>query len=335
MKRERQWVCSEGFIEADIESYSKGKATDSKKRYTPQHKPKRAGWDLLDTKGLSETGIDASKISRCGIEWYLWPRADKLFNPPHILIKEHESLPVAFRETGNKLLFRHEIIGIAATKKDLHLLKMLNEFLQNVRPYMPFFASFGPRYLVGRQSAFLKKDVMDLPYPEDAKLVFRGVQKYLRDDVINFMIPLIKDTDGTRHKLAASAKENEINNYAKVFGELMQSVYPDFRFAGAHDLDTGWCVAFHKGTDKASTFGDTEALRKHIDALLNRETGRALRTWRIVRHFSGKDLYIIKPKPRRYWLKSAAVSDADQIFAWVMKKAVRENSKQTTKVETI
>src|ERR1035441_10488725 len=229
MKRERQWVCSEGFIEADIDSYSKIKATDSKKRYTPQHKPERAGWDLLDTKGLSESGIDTSKIKRCGIEWYLWPRDERLFSTPHILIKEHESLPVAFRKTGSRLLFKHEIIGIAATKEDLHLLKMLNEFLLGVRPYMPFFASFGPRYLVGRQSAFLKKDVMDLPYPEDGKLIFRGVQKYLRDDVINFMIPLIKDTEAAHRQLAEPAKETKVKNYAKVFGDLMQSVYPDFR----------------------------------------------------------------------------------------------------------
>ena len=172
-------------------------------------------------------------------------------------------------------------------------------------------------------------------YPEDGKLIFRGVQKYLRDDVINFMIPLIKDTEAAHRQLVESAKETNVKNYARVFGELMQSVYPDFQFAGVHDLDTGWCVAFHKGNDRASTFGDTEALRKHIDALLSRETGRALRTWRIVRHFSGKDLYIIKPKPRRYWLKSAAVRDADQIFAWVMKRAVGGNVKKTTKAVTI
>jgi hypothetical protein len=120
----------------------------------------------------------------------------------------------------------------------------------------------------------------------------------------------------------------EVKAYAKVLGELMQSVYPDFRFVGVHDLDTGWCVAFHEGNDEASAFGDPEALRRHIDALLSRETGRALRTWRIVRHFSGNDLFIIKPKPRRYWLKSAAVTDADQIFAWVMKRVARGSGKR-------
>ena len=335
MKKDRQWVCSEGFIEADIESYSPAEATESKKRYTPQHKPERAEWDLLDTDSLSNTGIDEAGINQCKIEWYLWPRDDALYSPPHLLIKEHESLPVALREAGEKLLFRHEIIGIAAPKKDIPLLKVIYEFLENIRPYMPFFASFGPRYLVGRQTAVLKKDIMVLPYPEDGKLVFRGVQKFLRDDVINFMIPLIKDTDAVRLELAAAAKENEVMAYAKVFTDLLQSAYRDFKFVEALDLDTGWCIAFHKGNNAVVKFGDPSVLRKHLDSLLSRETGRALRTWRILRHFSGNDLYIIKPKPRRYWLKSAAVSDADQVFAWVMKRAVRLKKRELTAGATI
>ena len=193
-----------------------------------------------------------------------------------------------------------------------------------------------PAYKREHRPNYAKYDLLETEsLTENGEIVFRGVQKYLRDDVINFMIPLIKDADRTTVQLGASAKENEVKNYAKVFDELMQSVYPDFRFAGVHDLETGWCVAFHKGNDTAATFGDTEALRKHIDALLSRETGRALRTWRIVRHFSGKNLYIIKPKPRRYWLKSAAVRDADQIFAWVMKRVVCGNVKKASQEAAI
>jgi hypothetical protein len=265
----------------------------------------------------------------------LWPRDDGLFNPPHILIKEHESLPVVLRKTGGKLLFRDQIVGIAAPAKDISRLESLYEFLKANRKFVEFFAAFGAKYLIGRQAALLKKNIMDLPSPEGGEIVFRGVRKYLLDDVINFMIPLVKDTDAEGQELAAQAKEMEVKVYAKVFGELMQSVYPDLRLEGAHDLDTGWCVAFHKGKGAGSTFGDTESLRKHIDALLSRETGRALRTWRIVRHFSGNDLFIIKPKPRRYWLRSAAVTDADQIFAWLTRRLARGNEKNFRRALTI
>lgn len=322
--KKRGWVCSEGFIEADVESYRNSKVTDKKKRYEPAHKPERAEWDLLGTEALSEIGIDPNGIKRCGIEWYLWPRDDRLFSPPHLLIKEHESLPLALRESGDKLLFRHEIVGIAAPERDLPQLKAMYDALLSLRSSMPFFAAFGPRYLTGRQSAMLKKDILDLPYPEDGELVFRGVQKHLRDDVIKFMIPLIKDTEQTHGALNAAASEVDVKAYAKVFSGLMHSAYPGFHSVAVHDLDTAWCAAFHSGHGTPAAFGDSEALRRHVDGLLSHETGRALRTHRVVRLFSGDDFFILKPKSRRYWLKSAAVRDADATFGWLMKNAVRK-----------
>ena len=63
---------------------------------------------------------------------------------------------------------------------------------------------------------------------------------------------------------------------------------------------------------------------EHLDGILVKDLGRALRCWRIVRHFAGKELYILKPKPRRYWLKSAAVRDADEMFGWAMSGALQK-----------
>ena len=103
----------------------------------------------------------------------------------------------------------------------------------------------------------------------------------------------------------------------KVFLEVMRSAFPDLRSSGKPvDLGRAWLLAFHRGDDPAVDLGDTEALEKHLDGLLVKEMGRSLRCWRIVRHFHGKNLFILKPKPRRYWLKSAAIRDADEMFAW-------------------
>jgi len=310
------WVSMEGYIVGN---------------HPKQKHPEAKDVDCLDTKGLSAKGINKDFIEKNQEVLFHRPLDWRLFTPPHILIKAHESFPIVLRKIGGKLLFKDKITGIAAPIRELPELERIYEFLKSNRAYVEFFAAFGPQYMIGRQAALLNKNIMDLPYPEDGKLVFRGVQKYLRDDVINFMIPLIKDTDVIHKQLAATAKETQVKSYATVFCQLMQSVYNNFQFAGVHDLETGWCVAFHKGNDALRSFGNTEALRAHIDALLSRETGRALRMWRIVRHFSGNDLFIIKPKPRRYWLKSAAVNDADGVFAWVMKRTARDNTKRATK----
>ena len=320
-ERSRNWVCSEGFnVGTNGELFAE-----------------LFGQPFLKTEGLTTLGVSEDGIIPCPWDHFVFKGKPRLFEPPHLIIKEHEELPTLFRNaTAQGLLsFNKELVGIKCPPDDAPILQELHLYLTANRAALQMFLAFSPRYLVGRQTALLKKDIMELPYSEGGRLVFRGVQKHLRDDVINFMIPLIKDTEATRQELATQAKESELKAYSKIFGELMQSVYPDFQFAGAHDLDTGWCVAFHKGKDVPVSFGDTEALRKHIDALLSRETGRALRTWRIVRHFSGKDLFIIKPKPRRYWLKSAAVSDADQTFAWIMKRVARKSATSTVEAVTI
>ena len=316
------WVCSEGFIAADVKSYGAA-AKGAKTRYKPQHRPHYAKMDLLDTEGLSDSGLDSSRVKRCGLEWFLWPRDERLFQPPHLLIKEHESFPMVLREGGKKLLFKDQIVGIACPAEQIGELEILRNYLMENRRICEFFAAFGSKYLIFRQSALLKKIIMDLPYPKSGKLVFRGVQKHLRDDVINFMIPLIKDNDNTQSELGRSAKQKEAEGYSDVFVEVMKSTYPHLRFVMAHDLGSAWCLAFHKGADKAPDFGDTAALIKHLDGLIQHDMGRALRCWRIVRHFSGKDIYIIKPKPRRYWLKSAAVRDADEMFASAMSHALQ------------
>jgi hypothetical protein len=318
------WITSEGFIEADIESYEGTKATSKKKRYTPVRRPERADWNLLETEALSVDGLDQTRIKRCGVEWYLWPREDGLFSPPHLLIKEHESLPLALREAGGVLLFRDKIVGVAVPESDLPQLRIIYQTLLDLRSSMPFFAAFGPQYLTGRQTATLKKDIFDLPYSENGTLVFSGIQKYLRDDVIEFMIPLIKDTAETHRELADAATEPQVKAYAKVFAKLMRSAYSNFHSVAVHDLDTAWCAAFHSGRGTPMAFGDSEALRKHVDGLLSHNTGRALRGHRVVRFFTGDNLFVIKPKPRRYWLKSAGVRDADASFGWLMKNAMRK-----------
>jgi hypothetical protein len=142
------------------------------------------------------------------------------------------------------------------------------------------------------------------------------------------MIPLVKDAKKTQPELARDTMEAEAEEYSRVFLEVMHSAFPDLQCSGKpHDLGRAWCLAFHRGEGKGVEFGDTEALKKHLDGLLIKKMGRALRCWRIVRQFHGKNIYVVKPKPRRYWLKSAAVRDADEMFSSWASQAMAKRRK--------
>lgn len=302
--KKRGWVCQEGFIV--------GKNPEC-------HHPEAMGLPVLNTTDFTDGKLDESQFGEMEDEWFHRPIELKLFSPPHLLVKEHETFPLVLRMMGDPLLFRHKIVGFSApdTPEDRKELQSLHEFLRDNRKSAQFFAAFGPQYLIFRMGTPLKKSLMDLPYPEDGKVLFQGVQNHLRDDVLNFMIPLIKDNQRTQTELARDSKHKEVTDYVKVFLEVMRSAFPDLMSSGKPvDLGRAWLVAFHRGNEQPADFGDTDSLVEHLDGLLVKEMGKSLRCMRIVRHFHGKSLYILKPKPRRYWLKSAAIRDADEMFSW-------------------
>lgn len=317
-EKKRKWVSGEGVIAANVDTYGKS-AEGAKGRYTPQRRPGYKKIDFIETSGLEGDSIDFSRVKKCDIEWFLWPRDEDLFCPPHLLIKEHESFPMVLRLSGKKLLFRDKIVGFSApdTPADREELQKLHRFLKGNREAAQFFAAFGPQYLIFRMGTPLKKSLMDLPYPENGTVLFQGVQKHLRDDVLEFMIPLIKDNQHARAELADDAKPVTIKGYSKVFRSVMASAFPDLQISGDPiDLGRAWCVSFHRGDSRPVSFGSPDEAREFLDALLVKQMGRSLRCHRIVRHFHGRSLFIIKPKPKRYWLKSAAIRDADEMFAW-------------------
>jgi hypothetical protein len=101
----------------------------------------------------------------------------------------------------------------------------------------------------------------------------------------------------------------------------MKSIYKDLKLVDTFDLGSAWCIAFQREDKKSECFDDPEILRDHLDSLLINDKGKSLRCFRVIRHFSDDQIYIVKPKSRRYWLRSTAIRDADEMFAWVMGNA--------------
>lgn len=311
----QNWIYQEGFTIGNSPTH---------------HHPEAKELSFIENRHFQDGQLEEDKIGPLNEEWFHRPLNLKLFAPPHLLIKENEGFPMVLRLTGGLLSFRHTIIGIAApdTDADKQELRRIHSYLLRNRRATEFFIAFGPQYLIFRVGVPLKKSLDDLPYPQDGKVLFHGIQADLRDDVIDFMIPLVKDAKSKQLQLARDTEEKEVMEYMSVFLDVMHSAFPDLQSSGKpHDLGRAWCLAFHRGEGKNIEFGDTEELKKHLDGLLTKKLGRSLRCWRIVRQFHGKNIYIVKPKPRRYWLKSAAVRDADDMFSSWASQAMAKRRK--------
>jgi hypothetical protein len=62
-------------------------------------------------------------------------------------------------------------------------------------------------------------------------------------------------------------------------------------------------------------WAETEKLRGRLDALLKEQRSASLSVTRIARIYDGKMLFLIKPDRLRFWLRSIALRDADEVLA--------------------
>lgn len=318
------WMAGQGF-----EVYQPGYKTNRGKH----RRPSRVGMHCLTSKLFDLTTCHTPPVHENTHEWFKYPKDFGLYCAPQLLIKEDEALPLIFRGEGSApLLFDKRIVGISCPPKDGAQLEALAMFMARERENLLFFAAFGPQGLVNKQSALLMHDIMELPYPEDGKLHFRGVESVLRDDVLNHMIPLIKYGTGKKETahLVKPANRTQLQAFSKILIKVLRNTWKKIREAKSTDLGAAWCVAYSlNGTDSAALSNEQETkeqLIARLDQLLEHRESAHLRYRRIVRLFDDETFYLIKPKDYRYWLQSVAVRDADEVVGHLMMHAVSQSS---------
>jgi hypothetical protein len=63
-----------------------------------------------------------------------------------------------------------------------------------------------------------------------------------------------------------------------------------------------------------------------LQSLMTKEQSYSLRTQRIVRIFTGNTVIIIKPNKLRYWIRSAAIRDVDDIVTEILRGREKDAS---------
>lgn len=300
---EEKWICSEGFIAGAKNAKPLGEGIVMPSQY-------------LETDGLRLDGIAKLSIKPLETTRFAYTGNPRLYDPPHLLVKEHESLPCALRGIGEtKLGFKDKIVGIKCPAEDQKRLDDLSDYLSNHRASLQFFLSFSSQYLINKQSAILKEDIMDLPFPENGKLEFHGVEEWLVRDVIERQIRFIKVGANAESTLFKPTTAAQLTEYTDTFLQVIRTVYPETKRAEQIEFSNAHCIAFTFGEKPSKPIEDADKLEAHLDELLLKQKGHTLRIHRIVRLFDGDRLYFVKPKAYRFWTRSIAVRDADDAFA--------------------
>jgi hypothetical protein len=303
-KEGHRWVANEGFIE---KGEYKRKA------------PFITGKPHIPNKFFTEEGVIASKIQVCEIEHFHSTGDPRIYKPPHILLKENigeNKLQVDY--LNSYLTFRANIIGFHAPKNQEDELKRLYSYFQEhgdlIRAYLIAISS---QLVIGLNTAVLKNDFMQCPYPENLKdLKISTLEKKLIKEVLEHYRNATQ-----KNKLEERiADEYQIRgDYVKTFCGVLNSVYNDgskqFALSKLVETEIYYAIQFDYTKKELKVVLEKDNnWEKHFKELIqdNQHRNGHIKTQRILKLYSKDKIAFVKPKNLRYWLNINAVRDADE-----------------------
>ncbi|MBW8016856.1 MAG: N-6 DNA methylase [Planctomycetes bacterium] len=296
LENKKDWDYGEGFIAAKT-----GKREPA---------PFLTGKPLLPTKAFTESGIDENQISTVTDTHFRSAYTEDRYSAPIILIKELDSLPIAFREEGF-LAYRDKIVGIHALQAPVAELRRLYEILHvNHNTYRFCCTLNGSQSLVSKATAILKQDIDLLPYPKDHKdLQFSFWERALCEDVLDYIADYVRLGQNSE-LLCKKADSSNLKEYSRIFCRMLGSIYDNLKASTPISWNNLICQPFYFGDSPELTWLDSSA-EANLEKLIYDESHECLRTVRVVRLYDKNVLLIIKPNRLRYWIRSTAIRDAD------------------------
>ncbi len=310
-KKNDGWEYGEGY-QCVVESTEK-----------PQEAPYLTGRKMIPTEKFISDFINIEDTKIVKDRLFHRPRNKKIFEGPHILIKEKPELYIAF--TDDNLGFKNEILGIHAPPEQRgELIELRKHIIDNRRLYKMLLLSGSGRAGISRSiGTILKKDIMALPFSEKKEnLKLTQAEKIVCEDVLNYGIEQL--SKGEEAKInTKEAKKDAITAFAKVFCTSLNSIYKENtkQFYPLEYIEslTFICLPFVYGNPdspkKIPESRKKQIEKGNLDCLIDNKQGTNILYKRIIKLYPQQDMvYLIKPKILRYWLKSIALRDANEVF---------------------
>lgn len=271
------------------------------------------GKPLLPTQALGAEGIDRSLISTVPNEPIKDPKSAVRFMPPLLLIKEHENLYYDLWNDGY-LTYKNEIVGFSAPGDTGQLKEVANWLQQESVVLRAYVAGISSRLFTQRATSVFNADIFSLPYPENRNLDISANERILAEDIISFQRDYIRL--GTGSPVMQKAPTEALEAFDNVFTSQINAIYsrnplhalPLEQWAGAI------CKAYVFG-DGMVDWSDANDLRNRLNALLYERRGTSLTVTRITRIYDKNFVFLLKPDRHRFWTRSIALRDADDVLA--------------------
>jgi hypothetical protein len=313
--------------ESYCEGYMRGYGDDSK-----ESEIITSNLNLLsknfDVKGYKLSEISSNqKFIRTRIE-------EKLYKTPLITIKElisNNKFPTEFHSFENYIPFDSRIVGISFSEIEngLEISKKLYSVLgKNEKINALKTLATCSQFFLGSSSVIQKADINNWTIPlEDDEIKLSDSEKIIMNDVLDYIYPSWYEKEPIINKKEASKKE--LIQFSEVLNQSINSIYKkenkEQKLAVIYEGSTFFALEF-EFTDKEiiepKEIDKTEA-DKQIESLIVNQYGENTLVNKVLRIYSPNKITLIKPKKLRFWLKSIALQDSDEIFDDIIENGLK------------
>ncbi|MDO8412532.1 MAG: N-6 DNA methylase [Gallionellaceae bacterium] len=307
--KKQEWNFGEGFIEA----IPKSDPTGNKMRKLSPAKH-LTGKPLLPTNALTESGIDHTAITVVKTKLFKSQYTDKRFTAPMTLVHQQFNLNHAYLQKGY-LTYKNQIVGFCGEPQQQADIRAVSEFIQSQkRTLQAFVAATSVKSFTQHATTLSAKDIISLPFSESGTLDISQNEKVLVDDMVDYYRDLIRL--GEDSAVMIESGHAKLSDFTSVFSTQINTVYKKnpLRALEPQSWSGVMCQPFVFGKGEVDWSG-AEALKGKLDKLLHEQQGDTLQVTRICRIYDGNFVFLLKPDRLRYWLRSVALRDADEMLS--------------------
>lgn len=258
-------------------------------------------------------------------------RCEKLYSNPLILIKEEvdgNKIPMYFRNEYTP--FDSRIIGISSTNSQTKELQHLFQVLKKNEKLLALQSvSTSSQFYFRGKTAIQKRDIANWTIPLNSdEIKLSDSEKIIMNDVLDYIYPSWNLGEKAEINSKETSKE-ELLEFAEIFNQEFNAIYKkenkEQKLAVIYEGSTFFALEFEFTDKKISEpkhIDKTEADKQIEDFIVN-QYGKNTLVNKVLRIYSPNKITLIKPKKLRFWLKSIALQDSDDIFDDIIENGLK------------
>lgn len=273
---------------------------------------------IVDKQILTAKNFDKNHFDRFSRNQKFYrTSSENAFLAPLIVIKEQiTKSKLLIRKLHKDTAYDSRIVGISLNS-DLDAENLYNKLIVNERVNALKTIATCSQFFLGSSSVIQKADIENWVIPlESDEVILSEDEKIIIDDVLDYIYP--SWYEGEKAKINKDNAELEnLLNYSEVFTNQYNLIYKRNGFSQKLNkiIEGDYFFALEFLFDDKN-LSPVKPIKSETDLnqILMNQVSPSKRINRIIKIYGDNSITFIKPKNLRYWMKSIALRDIDDVF---------------------